>query len=241
MTGQITYTLTESHNAKKIIATPRIWVKLLQHSNFIANSNKSRNLGCQHGTARIYCWAPCYCPVLLGARRPPLSIGISCPHGAHQQTRRTLLLRSKDRTDGRTNGRTDTRPLHRPCSVYYWPTSELTACYLESTFFAFVVWCVWIGTVICLCWTIFPENIELKITTAFPRPTVSQAVWRSVHIPRRENRPCMFIQYICTEYGTSAGSVFCLTYYTVLEKSNYAYYFYFLITQSKWANIRNFW
>ena len=40
-----------------------------------------------------------------------LSIDISCPRGAQQQTRRTLLQRSIDRTDGRTDGRTDTGPL----------------------------------------------------------------------------------------------------------------------------------
>ena len=48
-------------------------------------------------------------PLLLGARRPPLSIDISCPHGAQQQTRRTLLLRSNNGTDGRTDGRTPDR------------------------------------------------------------------------------------------------------------------------------------
>jgi len=39
-------------------------------------------------------------PLLLGARRPPLSIDIPYPHGAQQQTRRTPLLRSNDGTDG---------------------------------------------------------------------------------------------------------------------------------------------
>jgi len=42
-------------------------------------------------------------PLLLGARRPPLSFDISCPHGAQQQTRRTPRLRSNDgKKDGRT-------------------------------------------------------------------------------------------------------------------------------------------
>ena len=41
-------------------------------------------------------------PLLLGARRPPLSIDICCPHGAQQQTRRTPRLRSNNGTDGRT-------------------------------------------------------------------------------------------------------------------------------------------
>jgi len=46
-------------------------------------------------------------PLLLGARRPPLSIDISCPHGAQQQTRRTPMLMSSDgrRTDRQTDGR----------------------------------------------------------------------------------------------------------------------------------------
>jgi len=75
-------------------------------------------------------------PLLLGTRRLPLSINISRPHGAQQQTRRTLRLLSSDgtdrqadrqtngetdrRTDGRTDrqtdGRTVARPFHRPCS-----------------------------------------------------------------------------------------------------------------------------
>ena len=62
-------------------------------------------------------------PLLLGARRPPLSIDISCSHGAQQQTRRTPLLRSNDgtvdgRIDAQTDRGTDTGPLYRPCSAY---------------------------------------------------------------------------------------------------------------------------
>jgi len=58
---------------------------------------------CQRDTARICCRTP----LLLGARRPPLSIDISCPHGAQQQTRRTPRLRSNDGTDRQTEyGRT---------------------------------------------------------------------------------------------------------------------------------------
>jgi len=45
-------------------------------------------------------------PLLLGARRPPLSINTSCLHDAQQQTRRTPLLRSNDGTERRTDGRT---------------------------------------------------------------------------------------------------------------------------------------
>jgi len=45
-------------------------------------------------------------PLLLGARRLPLSIDISRLHGAQQQTRCTPRLRSIDGTDGRTDGRT---------------------------------------------------------------------------------------------------------------------------------------
>ena len=62
----------------------------------------------------------CCAPLLLGARRPPLSIDLSCLRGAQQQTRRTLLQRSIDETDRQTDGRTaDSGPLHRPCSAYY--------------------------------------------------------------------------------------------------------------------------
>jgi len=47
--------------------------------------------------------------LLLGVRRPPLSINISCSHGAQQQSRGTPLLRSNDGTDKRTDGRTPNR------------------------------------------------------------------------------------------------------------------------------------
>jgi len=50
--------------------------------------------------------------VLLGTRRLPPSIDISCPHGAQQQTHRTPLLWSNDGT----NRQTDARPFHIPCS-----------------------------------------------------------------------------------------------------------------------------
>jgi len=62
---------------------------------------------CPHSPAA----APCCC----AARRPPLLIDISCTPGPQQQTRRTLLQRSKAGTDRQT----DTVPFHRPCSAYY--------------------------------------------------------------------------------------------------------------------------
>jgi len=52
--------------------------------------------------------------LLLDARRLPLSIDVSRPHGTQQQTRCTSLLLSIDGTDGQT----DARPFHRPCSAY---------------------------------------------------------------------------------------------------------------------------
>jgi len=61
--------------------------------------------GCQRDTARICCRTPCCCAPLL--RRPSLSIDISCPRGAQQQTRRTLLQRSIDGTDRQTDRQTD--------------------------------------------------------------------------------------------------------------------------------------
>jgi len=64
--------------------------------------------------------APC-----CGARRPPLSIDISCPHGAQQQTCRTPLLRS-DGTDGRTDRQTPDRCTDRaPHTVLAMPTNKL--------------------------------------------------------------------------------------------------------------------
>jgi len=44
-------------------------------------------------------------PLLLGARRLPLSIDVSRPHGVQQQTRCTPRLRSIDGTDRQTDGR----------------------------------------------------------------------------------------------------------------------------------------
>jgi len=49
-------------------------------------------------------------PLPLGALRPPLSIDISCLHGAQQQTRRTPRLWSNDTADRRT----DAGPFHIP-------------------------------------------------------------------------------------------------------------------------------
>jgi len=46
--------------------------------------------------------AAALCCSSVAARRPPLSIDISCPLGAQQQTRRTLLLPLNDGTDRRT-------------------------------------------------------------------------------------------------------------------------------------------
>jgi len=51
------------------------------------------SLGCQHGTARICCSAPC-CGSGVAAGRPPLSIDIFCLRGAQQQTCHTLLQQS---------------------------------------------------------------------------------------------------------------------------------------------------
>jgi len=52
----------------------------------------------------------------LAARRPPLSIDISCPRGAQQQTSRPPLVLSIDGTDGRTDGLSGAEPLHRRLS-----------------------------------------------------------------------------------------------------------------------------
>jgi len=69
-----------------------------------------RQLGCQHGTTHICCWAPCGGPVLRRRCywRPPLLIDIFGPHGAQHQTCRTQLQQSNDGTDARTDARTDT-------------------------------------------------------------------------------------------------------------------------------------
>ena len=57
-------------------------------------------------------------PLLLGARSLPLSIDISRPHGAQQQTRRTPQRLSNDGTDGRTDDRyVDFVPAHSAFSV----------------------------------------------------------------------------------------------------------------------------
>jgi len=48
--------------------------------------------------------------------RRQLSIDISCPQDAQQQTRRPPLLLPIDGTDRRSDRQTDARPFHRPCS-----------------------------------------------------------------------------------------------------------------------------
>ena len=65
---------------------------------------------------RLSTW---HCPHLLqsdGGRL--LSIDISCPRGAQQQTRRTQLLLSIDGTDKQTDRRTVARPFYKLCSSY---------------------------------------------------------------------------------------------------------------------------
>ena len=59
-------------------------------------------VNCQRGTARICRSAPAV----------QLSIYISCPPGAQQQTRSSAVQRANYQTN-----HTDDRPLHRPCSV----------------------------------------------------------------------------------------------------------------------------
>jgi len=46
---------------------------------------------------------PCCGAVAAERRRPPVSIDMSCPNGAQQQTRRTPLLRTNDGTDRRAD------------------------------------------------------------------------------------------------------------------------------------------
>jgi len=48
-------------------------------------------------------WPRAASPLLLGARRPTLSIDVSCQHDAQQETRHTPQLRSNDGTDRLTD------------------------------------------------------------------------------------------------------------------------------------------
>jgi len=48
-----------------------------------------------------------------------LSINISWPRGAQQQTHSTPLLLSIDVTDGRTDRQTGAQPFHKPSFAYY--------------------------------------------------------------------------------------------------------------------------
>ena len=50
---------------------------------------------------------------VAAARRPQLSVNMSCPHDAQQQTRRTPLLLSTDETNRRTDRQTDGRSPNR--------------------------------------------------------------------------------------------------------------------------------
>jgi len=61
-------------------------------------------VGSQHDSIRVYCWMPA-----PAAQRPQLSIDISSPQGAQQQTRRPPLLLSIEGTERRTDGRTPDR------------------------------------------------------------------------------------------------------------------------------------
>ena len=57
-------------------------------------------------------------PAFAAEHRRLLSIDISCPRRAQQQTAtRCCCCRSTGQTDGRADGRTEARPFHRPCSA----------------------------------------------------------------------------------------------------------------------------
>ena len=47
--------------------------------------------------------------LLAFARRPPMSVDVSCPPAPQQQTRRRRVPREHDGTDGKTDRRTDGR------------------------------------------------------------------------------------------------------------------------------------
>ena len=68
-------------------------------------------------------------PLLLSAGTCLLSIDMSCPHGAQQQTRRTPLLLSIDGTDRRTEGRT-------PDRYYAGRVNDVLVLFMCSLYFA---------------------------------------------------------------------------------------------------------
>ena len=74
-------------------------------------------VGCQRDAARICCRAPCVMTTagaVATERLRLVSLSISCPRSAQQQTRRRPLLLSMDGKDRQT----DVQPFHRPCSAY---------------------------------------------------------------------------------------------------------------------------
>jgi len=89
------------------------------HRFIDADGRLKPDTGQNHATLkRVYVQPPTSAvnvtpPAFAAERRRPLSINISCPWSAQQQTRRTPLL-LWDRIDERT----DARPFHRPCSAY---------------------------------------------------------------------------------------------------------------------------
>ena len=85
-------------------------------------SVQPRELGCQHGTARICCWAPC-----CGARHPPLSGCQSISPVARRSAANSPYAAADavERWDRRTDRRTDA--WHRaPHTTRAVPTGRLT-------------------------------------------------------------------------------------------------------------------
>jgi len=76
-------------------------------------------LHCLHLLLSTVLWPHAAAPPLLGTWWPPLSIDISYPHGAQQQTRCRPRLRLYDGTKKDGQRQKDTGPLHRPCSARY--------------------------------------------------------------------------------------------------------------------------
>ena len=92
--------------------------KLINSPNFLTKLFVTSLRRCKRDTTRICCRSPCGCGYgskggrACCSRAVQQSVDITCPRSAQQQTRRTLLQRSIDGTDGRT----DAGQFHRPVS-----------------------------------------------------------------------------------------------------------------------------
>ena len=176
----------QCHRLARLLASQHR-LSLWTHLQFKTSLCWASFVGAQHDTTRICCWARAHTALrapagTAPAARPQLSIDVSCPQGAQQQTRRPLLMLSIDGTDRQTTG---ARQLNRPCS----------ACYAGSVNNR-------LKTRVNICTTI---NVPLRgcvLTVSFVKINVkwSEVLWRvSNYVDKTRGA-------LCTKDSSSVGS-----------------------------------